>query len=88
MQERWVQSLVWKDPACWRTTKPMCHIYWARDLELMIAATEPCTATTEPVIHKKRSHRNKPVHLNWKVAPLSATREKAHAAMKTKQSQK
>jgi len=40
------------------------------------------------VIHKKRSHRNKPVHCNWRADLLSATREKACAAVKTQHSQK
>ena len=27
MQETWVQSLVWEDPMCHRTTKPQYHNY-------------------------------------------------------------
>ena len=38
------------------------------------AATEACV---EPVLHNKRSNCNeKAAHHNWRVAPLSATREK------------
>ena len=36
----------------------------------------PGATTTEPVLHNKRSHCNKPEHCSWRVAPLPATREK------------
>ena len=40
MQKTRVQSLVWEDPSCHRTTKPVCHNYWA-------CAPESGTATRE-----------------------------------------
>ena len=42
----------------------------------------------EPVLHSKRGHCNeKPVHRNWRVAPLGATRESPSAAGKTQRRQ-
>ena len=29
MPRTWVRPLVWEDPACQRTAKPLCHSYWA-----------------------------------------------------------
>ena len=69
MQGTWVQTLIWEDPTCHRTTKPVHHNYWA-------CALEPTSHNywahvpqllkpmqLEPVLCNKRSHRNeKPVH--------------------------
>ena len=43
-----VGSLVWEDPTCGRTTKPVCHNYWACALEpTCYNYWSPCTTTTE-----------------------------------------
>ena len=52
MQGTWVQSLVQENPTCDGATKPMHGNYWS-------------PSTLEPVLHNKRSHRNKkPNHPN------------------------
>ena len=72
MQGTRVRALVWEDPTCCGATKPVCHNYWS------LHALEPAThnywahapqllkpAHLEPVLRKKRSHRNeKPAHCN------------------------
>ena len=40
MQKTRVQSLVWEDPTSCRTTKPVCHDYWACAPELGAVARE------------------------------------------------
>ena len=51
MQGAWVRALVQEDPTCRRATKPASHNYWS--------------LCAEPVLHNKRSHRNKkPAHRN------------------------
>ena len=83
MQGTWVRALVQEDPKCHGVTKSVGHNYWACVPQLL----KP--TCLEPVLCNKRSHRNeKPVHLNEEEAPLSATRERPHAAMKTQRSQK
>ena len=69
MQGTWVQALVWKDPTCWRATKPVHHNYWACALEPASHnywACEPQVlkpAHLEPMLCNMRSHRNeKPAH--------------------------
>ena len=60
MQEKWIQYLVWEDPTCCRTTKHMCHNYWACALEptslnywaLVLKLLKP--THLEPVLHKDR----------------------------------
>ena len=61
MQEKWVQYLLWEDPTCCRTTKHMCHNYWACALEptslnywaLVLKLLKP--THLEPVLHKDSS---------------------------------
>ena len=63
-----VQSLVWEDPTCHGTAKPMCHNYWAQPLE--------------PMFHNKRSCRNEepaqrrvtPAHRNQR-KPMSSSED-------------
>ena len=60
MQETRVWSLGWKDPACWRAAKPMCHNYRACALEPAWEAQvlSPCaTATKTP---SPRAHAPQP----------------------------
>ena len=57
MQGTRVRALVREDPTCYKATKPVCHNYWARVLQLL----KPLRL--EPVLHNKRSHRKeKPAH--------------------------
>ena len=59
MQGIQVQSLVREDPTCRRATKPVCHNYRARVMQLL----KP--VHLQPVLHNKRSHHNeKPAHRN------------------------
>ena len=71
MQGTWVRALVQEDPTCRGATKPMrhnygacalepvSHNYWARVPQLLKSAS------LEPVLHSKGSHRNeKPAHRN------------------------
>ena len=59
MQGTRVGALVREDPTCHGATKPMRHNYWACVPQLL----KP--TCLEPVLHNKRSHRNKkPVHCN------------------------
>ena len=95
MQGTRVQALVREDPTCCWATKPVRHNYWT-------CALEPAShnywarvpqllkpALLEPVLCKKRSHRNeKPMHSKEEYPPLSATTESPHAATKTQHSQK
>ena len=60
-----VQSLIWEDPTCSGTTKPVYHNYRASAWSPGASATEP--VCPEPVLCKERSHCNeKPAHYNWK----------------------
>ena len=71
MQGTQVQALVWEDPTCHGTTKPVRHNYWACALE---PASHNYWARVpqllkpvhlEPMLRNKRSHRNeKPAHCN------------------------
>ena len=76
MQGTRVWALVREDPTCRGATKPVCHNYWA-------CALEP----------KCHNYWEKPLQweahkLQWRVAPLAATRESLCTAMKTEHSQK
>ena len=78
MQGTWIQSLVWEDPTCLKTTKPLCHNYWACALEpktqLLSQPTTPPESppVLEPVLHNKRNHRNeKPAYRNERKATRS-----------------
>ena len=71
MQGTWVRALVWEDPTCHGTTKPMHHNYWACALEPASHNYWACVpqllnpACLEPVVHNKRSHLNeKTAHHN------------------------
>ena len=95
MQGTWVWALVREDPTCRGATKPVRHNHWACALEPESHnywAHEPQLlkpARLEPMLHKKRSHRNeKPAHRNEEYPPLAATRESLRTATKTQHSQK
>ena len=69
MQGTRVRALVWEDPTCHRTTKPVRHNYWACALEPASHNYRACVpqllkpVRLEPVLRSKRSHRSeKPVH--------------------------
>ena len=48
----------------------------------------PCAPSTKPVLWNRRSQpREKPAHHEWRVAPLTATRESRHTATKPSQNQ-
>ena len=71
MQRTRVKALVWEDPACCGTTKPVRHNYWACALEPVShnywARTPQLLKPTclEPVLCNKRSHHNeKSMHSN------------------------
>ena len=96
MQGTWVRSLVWEDPTCHGATKPMHHNYWACALELAREPQllSPRATTTEAHMPRARALQQKQPP-QWEacalqriVAPLSATRESPHAALKTQSSQK
>ena len=80
MQGTWVRALVQEDPICCRTTKPVCHNYWACALEpashnywsLHATTTEACVPRARAP--NKRSHRTA-----TKNSPRSPQLEKAHA---------
>ena len=83
MQETWVQTLIWEDPAYHRATKFVHHNYW-------VCALEPgnsncwCPCTPKLLFCNKRSHCNeKPAHSNWRVVPAQCNSRKAHIATKT-----
>ena len=82
------------DPTCGGATKPVCCNHWVCALGPVIRNYWACTwqlpkpTCLESMLHNKRIHSNeKPEHRNWRAAPLAATREKAHAAMKTQHRQ-
>ena len=52
MQETWVRSLVWEDPACCRATKPVHHNYWACVPQLLSLLSRAC----EPQLLSPWSH--------------------------------
>ena len=64
MQGTRVQALVWEDPTCHGTTKPVSHNYWAclRVWSLCSATREACTPRWR-VAHARRNWR-KPSHRN------------------------
>ena len=81
MQETWVRSLVWEDPTCLGTTKPMSHNYWA-------CALEPgnCNYWAH-VLRALRAHALQQEKLpQWET--LAPKTEKAGKATKTQGSQK
>ena len=95
MQGTRVRAPVREDPTCRGATKPVCHNYWACALESASynywahMSQLLKSVHLEPVLCKKRSHRNeKPVHRNEESPPLAATRESPRAATKTQRSQK
>ena len=48
-----------------------------------VTATEPCV----PMLHKKKTHNEKPVHRNKEYPSLTATTESLRAATKTQSNQ-
>ena len=95
MQGTAVPSMVLEDLVCRGAAKPMCHTTEPELEEPRAPTPEPmCHVhqslhTLEPVLLNKRSpHSEKPLRLNYRVAPLTTTREGQHAAMKIQHSQK
>ena len=75
MQGMGVWSLVWEDPICCRTTKPMCHNYWARTLDHPSCSYWSLHACSLCV--HKRSHCNgKPILHTWRIAPIHCNQRK------------
>ena len=66
IQETQVQTLIWEDPACWGTTKPVSHNCWACE-----PAPEPGSNTywspraPESVLSNRSHPREKPSNHNW-----------------------
>ena len=78
-----VRALVWEDPTCRGTTKPVCHNYWDCALEPVshnFWAQVPQLlkpACLEAVLCNKRSHWMRSPRTAMKSSPrLAATREK------------
>ena len=80
MQRTLVWSLVWKDPTCHGTTKPVHHSYWACALE-PVNHNYWSWHALESVLGNKRSHHNEKLHTTAREYPLLAgTRESPWAA--------
>ena len=70
MQGTWVPSLVQENSTCHGATKSQGWNYWS-------------PRAIEPVLHKKRSHRNeKPKHCNWRVVPARHNQRKPECSNK------
>ena len=73
MQETRVRALVWEDPKCHGTTKPVCHNYWACALEPVCHNYWACTL--EPMSHNYWACALEPAHHNyWACALEPASR--------------
>ena len=94
MQGTRVRALVREDPTCRRATRPVRHNYWAYALEPAShnywarVPQLPKPTRLEPMLYRKRNHRNeKPVHRDEELPLLAATRESPSTATKTQRSQ-
>ena len=90
-----VRALVREDPTCPGATKPVHHNYWACALELashnywahMLQLLKPtCPRARAPQQEEPPQWEDRAPQ--GRVAPLTATRESPHTAMKTQHSQK
>ena len=70
-----------EDSTCHEEARPVSHNYRAEVLQVM----KP--THLEPVLHKRRHHNEKFMHLNKEQPPLTITREDICAATKTQLSQ-
>ena len=73
MQGTQVWSLVQEDPTCRRATKPVCHNYWARMLQLL----KP--VLLEPVLRNQEATAMRSPRTATKSSPRSPQLEEAHA---------
>ena len=67
MQGTWVQSLVQEDPTCCWATKPVCHNYWACQLQLLKCALRAFTLQQEKPLQweaREAQRRVAPAHGN------------------------
>ena len=72
-----VWSLVQKDPTCHRATRPVCHNYRARMLQLLKPTCQ------EPMLHNKRSRHSGKAHVpQLGSSPQSLQRKKAQHSHK------
>ena len=83
MQETWVRSLIWEDPACHGATKPLSHNYWScAVLSSPTAPTEACmplspwSPTGDPLGWEAPT-------LQRETSPDSLQLEKPHIPVKT-----
>ena len=85
MQGTWVSALVWEDPTCRGTTKPVCHNYWACALEPKSHNCWACVpqllkpACLEPMLHKREATTMRSPRTATKSSPCESQLEKAHA---------
>ena len=85
MQATGVGALIWEDPTCRRATLPVGHNCWS-PCALGPRSCNYWAQSLESVLHKTSGHNWKPA-TTTEYAPLTATRESLHAAMKTQRSQ-
>ena len=86
MQKTWVLSLIQEDPTCLRAAKHVWHIHWACTLS-------PGATTTDALHPRARTpQQEKPLqwedHVPQPEYPPRRNYRKAHAAVKTQDSQK
>ena len=91
MQGAWVWSLGWEDSACCEVTKSVFRSYWACTPTTEAHTQLPpslCAATTETCVPRacappaRKDTAMRSLHMQWRVAPLTATRENPQAAKK------
>ena len=88
MQEAWIPSLTREEAACCRSTKLVCHNYWACAPELRRHNCWACAPWSLCSATREASTRGSSCTTTGELPPLSATREKACAATKTQHSWK
>ena len=65
LQGTWVRSLVWEDPTCCKTTKPLCHNYWSTNAQEPVSCRTWSLRALEPTLHNEKScHNEKPACRN------------------------
>ena len=65
MQGTRVWSLVWEDPICHGATKPLCHNYWSPHAWSLCSTPREVYCNDNPA-------------LQWRIIPLTITRENPH----------
>ena len=75
MKETQVQSLIWEDPTCQGTTKPICHNYWAcapdsgsHNYWAHVLKLLKFKCPRACALQQEKPHNEKPMHGNWRVA--------------------